>query len=210
MTLRLRFLGLCGALALLMTANSAHAYDLSRQYPADDSEKIERGFVHLQGALWLPAFGTFNEYHQTSLDFGGEFGFRFLSLRGQHNLFIVGGLSLSLQKLDPDVVPAPDNNTSLIVGYAGVRYIPTAVCTYDGAGCLFFEVRVGLAYESADDKSSHTGPRGDVTVLPGIGYRYSLGGVFQLGARADISYTAESGSHNLGWVTVGAFVGFGW
>jgi hypothetical protein len=207
--LRLKLAGLFTALVLLGSVDSVRAYDLSRQ-DSDDSDKTERGFVELQGALWLPAFGTFETYHQMSFDFGGEVGFRFLSLRGQHNFYAVAGLSFSPQKLDPKEVPAAHSNTDLWLGYGGVRYIPSVICTSDGAGCLFFELRLGLAFEHADSASGHKGPKGDVTVLPGIGYRYRLGELFQLGARADVSYTAESGDHQLGWATLGAFVGLGW
>jgi hypothetical protein len=207
--LRIKLACLSSVCALLIVASSAHAYDLSRQYPAD-SEKTERGFVNLQAALWLPALGSFSTYHQPSLDFGAEVGFRFLSLRGQHNFYVVGGLGLSPQKLDPDQVGTLHRDSTMLLGYAGVRYIPSVVCTGDGSGCLFFELRLGLAFESAEDDSGHRGPNGDLTLLPGVGYRFRLGDVFQLGARADISYTAESGSRELGWVTLGAFLGFGW
>jgi len=208
--LRNRLACLCSALSLLAVANSAHAYDLSRQYP-EDSEKTERGFVQLQGALWLPVVGSYSTFHLTSLDFGAEVGFRFLSLRGQHNFYAVGGLGFSAQKLNADeVLSTAHRDTTLILGYAGVRYIPSVVCTSDGSGCLFFELRLGLVYENAEKGSGHAGPDGELTLLPGIGYRWRLGSVFQLGARADISYTAEGGSHDFGWATVGAFIGFGW
>lgn len=196
---------LCGALALLAFASSAHAYDLSRAYPAE--EKTERGFVHFQGALWAPAFGSFSTYHQLSLDFGVEVGFRVLSLRGEHNFYVVVGGEFSPQTLDPDATGGT-YDTNLVLGYAGVRYIPSALCTYGGTGCLFFELRFGLTFEEAEDGSGHDGPSGDFTVLPGVGYRFRFG-AFQLGVRADASFTHEY-EETLGWVALGGFLGFGW
>ena len=186
-------------------ASAAHAYDLSRQDPSP-TEKTERGFINLQGWLWTPAFGSFSGNHQLSVDLGGEVGFRVLSLR-DHNLYVVGGLTFSPQKLK---LAPPDNSTSLLLGYGGVRYIPGMLCTSDGVGCLFAELRLALAFESAEDSSGHSGPHGEWTLLPGVGYRLRLGGVFQLGARADIAYTSDGYRRQFGWIEVGGFAGFGW
>lgn len=204
MSCRQSLRALFGAIALLAFTSSAHAYDLSRAYPAE--EKVERGFVHAQGALWVPALGSFSDFHQLSLDFGLEVGFRFLSLRGEHNFFFVAGGEFSPQKLDPDFVGG-DYDTNLMLFYAGVRYIPSALCTYDGTGCLFFELRLGFTFENAERGSRHEGPDGEVTLLPGIGYRFRFG-AFQFGVRADLSITDEY-EETLGWFALGGFIGVG-
>jgi hypothetical protein len=203
---------LLGALAVLTvssTATPAHAYDLSRFSASDSGDQVERGFVVVGAALWVPAFGSFATYHQLSLDYGLEAGFRVASIRGQHNLYIVAGFSYSPQLLDPEYTPEDFRSTSLLVVYGGLRYVPAATCTPDGTGCMFVELRLGLDFESAEPRAAHRGPKGDLVFLPGIGYRFRLGSSFQLGVRADISYTQEY-TYDLGWVTLGAFAGFGW
>jgi len=194
--------------ACIALSSSAHAYDLSRASWVD-TDKVERGFVVAGAGLWVPAFGSFHTYHQTSFDYGVEAGFRFASIQGQHHLYVVAGLSYSPQLLDPTYYGYDNRSTSLLVGYAGIRYIPDATCTPDGMGCLFFELRLGLVFESADDRSGHAGPKGDPVFLPGIGYRFRFGRSFQVGVRADISYTEEY-DYDLGWLEFGAFLGFGW
>jgi hypothetical protein len=201
-----------GALALtssLAFANSARAYDLSRFSPSDD-DPVERGFVVASAALWVPAFGSYGYYHQVSFDYGLEAGFRFASVEGDHNLFFVAGFSYSPQLLDPAAIGPGDRSTSLLVAYGGIRYVPTATCTPDGTGCMFVELRLGLAFESAAASSGHRGPKGDLNFMPGIGYRFRIGSSFQAGVRADISYGEEYYDYDLGWLTLGGFAGFGW
>lgn len=206
--LRLRAAVLAMA-ACCLWANHAAAYDLSRAY--DDSDRVERGFVVAHGGLWFPAFGTFNEYHQLSLQFAGEFGFRVASIRGEHNIFIVTGMMFSPQKLDPDAVDDRRHRNSLLfLGWVGARYVPGFLCLEDGLGCPFAELRVGAVWEAADDRSGHDGPSGDFTFLPGVGYRFRFGSSFQIGARADIAISGEDDLTTLGWVSLDAFLGFGW
>jgi hypothetical protein len=210
--LRIRFACLCAGAFMLLLLNGAraHAYDLSRADLAD-ADTVERGFVVGQVNLWFPAFGSYSDYHQLSLEFGGEFGIRFASIRGEHNLFFVAGLSVSPQLLDPNEVPDRDHRgTSLVLGYGGIRYVPGMLCFGDGLGCPFAELRLGAVFESADDRSHHSGPKGDFTVLPGFGYRFRFGSSFQLGARVDIAYSGEDDESGLSWVTFGSFLGFGW
>lgn len=200
-----------GVFALCSIAtSSARAYDLSRSYESN-ADEVERGFVVGSAALWMPEVGDWSEYHQLSLDFGAEFGFRFASIRGAHNLYFVGGLNLSPQLLDPDAVRDPDDRaTNVIFAFGGVRYINGNLCFGDGMGCPFIEIRLGFVFESAAADSGHDGPNGAVTFVPGVGYRFSFGRVFQLGGRLDVSYSEENNSHGLGWLTLTGFAGVGW
>jgi hypothetical protein len=208
--LRLLLTAAAVACALGVFTQEAEAYDLSRAY-GSEADEIERGFVVGSVGLWVPGFGSFHDYHQVSLEFGGEFGIRFASIQGDHNLYVVGGLTYSPQLLDPTYVDDYDHRgTQLILGYAGVRYLPGTLCYGDGLGCLFFELRLGFLYESADDRSGHYGPDGVFTVLPGIGYRWRFGSSLQIGVRADLSYTEEDYSRDLGWLSLTSFLGFGW
>jgi hypothetical protein len=65
-------------------------------------------------------------------------------------------------------------------------------------------------FESAAADSGHEGPNGAFTVVPGVGYRFSFGRVFQLGGRLDFSYSEENRVHDLGWLTLTGFAGVGW
>lgn len=202
---------LLGALfvACLSHASSAHAYDLSRAYESEAAE-VERGFVVGSVGLWFPGLGSFQEYHQLSLDYAGEFGIRIASIRGQHNIFVVGGFNVSPQKLDPDAVRDDSRrSTTMILGYAGLRYVPGMLCIGDGLGCPFVELRFGLSFESSDSRE-HEGPKADFTLMPGVGYRFSFGNVVQLGVRADLSVTQEYDTEDLGWLSLTGFVGVGW
>jgi hypothetical protein len=192
------------------TASSARAYDLSRAYESAAPE-AERGFVVGSVGLWIPGLGSFQDYHQLSLEYAGELGIRILSIRGEHNVYVVGGFNLSPQKLDSEWVrDASRRSTTMLLGYAGVRYLPSALCIGDGLGCPFVELRFGLLFENADERAHPNAPNAELTVLPGIGYRFSVGQVFQLGARADLSWTEEDYSRELGWLSVTGFIGFGW
>jgi len=187
----------------------AHAYDLSRAYESG-ADEVERGFVVGSAGLWMPAFGSFGDLHQTSLEFGAEVGFRIVSIRGDHNIYVVGGLTFSPQQLDPyAVVDERHRATDLFFGFAGARYLPGLLCFGDGLGCPFVELRFGVTFESADDRSGHEGPQGAFTVMPGVGYRFRFGSSFQLGGRFDLSFSQEY-SRDLGWVSLNGFAGFGW
>jgi hypothetical protein len=190
---------------VLSVATQAHAYDLSRAYAEEDD--VERGFVVAMGGLWFPGFGSFEEYHQLSLDFAGEFGIRFASIRG-HNIFFVAGFSFSPQQLDPNAV-RDHRSTNLLLAWGGLRYVPAMLCIADGLGCPFVELRLGAVFETADERNGHDGPKGELTVLPGIGYRFRFGGAFQVGARADIAFSDE-GAYSLSWLAIAGFIGFGW
>jgi hypothetical protein len=198
-----------GAWTAMASASDAHAYDLSRAYTSAAPE-VERGFVVGSVGLWIPGLGSFHDYHQLSLDYAGEFGIRILSIRGQHNVYVVGGFNLSPQKLDPEWVRDKDRrSTTMFLGYAGVRYLPSMLCIGDGLGCPFIELRFGISFENADERA-HDGQDPEWTVLPGIGYRFSFGNVFQLGARVDVAWSEEEYSRDLGWLTVTGFLGIGW
>lgn len=191
-------------------ANAAHAYDLSRAYESN-ADEVERGFVVGSVALWVPEIGSYEYYHQTSLDYGVEFGFRFASIQSAHNLYVVGGFNFSPQYLDAAAARDDAHRASdLILGYGGVRYMTGFLCFGDGLGCPFFELRLGLVFESVDDQAGHDGPWATFTALPGVGYRFSFGRVFQTGARLDIAYTEESGRRDFGWVSFTGFAGLGW
>jgi len=200
-----------GAFALSSIAlSSAHAYDLSRSYDSN-ADEVERGFVVGSVALWMPEIGDWSDYHQLSLDFGGEFGFRFASIKSTHNLYFVGGFNLSPQMLDPEAVRDPDDRaTNVVFAFGGIRYLNGYLCFGDGMGCPFIELRLGLVFESAAADSGHEGPDGAFTVVPGVGYRFSFGRVFQLGGRLDFSYTEENSVSGLGWLTATGFAGVGW
>ena len=190
--------------------STAHAYDLSRAYEST-ADEVERGFVVGSVALWMPEIGEWSQFHQLSLDYGGELGFRFASIQGAHNLYFVAGLSFSPQKLDPDAVSRnADRAASVAFGFGGIRYMTGYLCFGDGLGCPFVELRLGFVFESDKARSGHQGPQGAFTVLPGIGYRFSFGRAFQLGGRFDFSYTEENDVHDLGWLTMTAFAGVGW
>src|SRR4051812_31283195 len=75
--------------AWVAMASSAQAYDLSRAYESAAPE-AERGFVVGSLGLWIPGVGSFHDFHQLSLEYAGEFGIRVLSIRGEHNLYVVG------------------------------------------------------------------------------------------------------------------------
>jgi hypothetical protein len=199
------------AFALCLSAtHSAQAYDLSRSYESN-ADEVERGFVVGSVALWMPEIGNWSDYHQLSLDFGGEFGFRFASIKGAHNIYFVGGLNISPQMLDPDYVGLRgERSTTVVFGYGGLRYLPGLLCFGDGLGCPFIELRLGLVFESAAAESGHDGPSGAFTVVPGVGYRFSFGRVFQLGARLDFSYSEENDVSGLGWFSATGFAGIGW
>lgn len=190
----------------MSSVGSAHAYDLSRQYVP--GENVERGFVVAMGGLWFPGFGSFERYHQLSLDFGGEFGFRFASIR-DHNIFFVAGFSFSPQLLDEREFRT-DRETNLLLAWAGLRYVPGMVCIAGGLGCPFVELRFGAVFESAADRRGHNGPKGEFTFLPGIGYRFRFGSSFQLGARADLAVSNEYNTRSLSWLALMGFIGFGW
>jgi hypothetical protein len=194
----------------LVTTGSAHAYDLSRAYDST-ADEVERGFVLGSVGLWAPDIGDWRQYHQLSLDFGAEFGFRFASIQAAHNLYIVGGFNFSPQLLRREAVPnASERSTNVMLGYGGIRYIPGQLCFGDGIGCPFVELRLGLVFESSDVPRIHEGPTASLTVLPGVGYRFSFGHVFQLGARFDFSYSEEDDVRGLGWLNATGFAGFGW
>lgn len=200
-----------GALAVcLFASGSAHAYDLSRSYDSN-ADEVERGFVVGSAGLWMPEIGEWSQYHQLSMDFGGEFGFRFASIKSAHNLYFVGGFNFSPQLLDPEVVRNRDERaTNVIFAFGGVRYMTGFLCFGDGMGCPFIELRLGLVFESAAEGSGHEGPSGAFTLVPGVGYRFSFGRVFQLGGRLDFSHSEENGVRDLGWLTVTGFAGVGW
>jgi hypothetical protein len=193
---------------MLAGTEVARAYDLSRQ-DIGQGVDIERGFVTGQISLWLPGDGPFYDYHQTSLDFGAEFGFRVASVHG-HNFFVVAGMTISPQKLDPRYVDPDYANSVIWVGFAGVRYIPAMLCIGDGVGCPFAELRFGLMFEHDDGDSEYDGPTVDFAVQPGIGYRFRFGEAVQVGARMDVSFIEDEDTEYLGWVTFGAFAGFSW
>lgn len=198
------------ALGLAVVCNDARAYDLSRAYETN-ADITERGFVVGNLGLWIPGAGSFKEFHQLSLDLGGEVGFRFASIRGDHNLYVVGGFNVSPQKLDPYYTLGASRDTLMMLGYVGVRYLPALLCVGDGLGCPFVELRFGFLWEDTDaDLIEHYGPDGTFTVLPGVGYRFRFGGSFQVGARADFSFTEDYDDYDLGWLNLTTFIGFGW
>jgi len=197
------------ALCLIITG-SARAYDLSRSY-ASTADEVESGFVVGSIGLWNPEIGTWSDAHQLSLDFGAEFGIRVASIQSAHNLYLVGGLNISPQMLDPiEVRRNSDRATNVIYGFGGVRYMTGYLCFGDGLGCPFIELRLGLVFEANAAESGHTGPDGELTITPGIGYRFSLGRVFQVGGRLDFSHSEDRGVRGLGWLTLAGFAGIGW
>ena len=188
----------------------ARAYDLSRSYESA-ADEVEGGFVVGSIGLWNPEIGTWSDFHQLSLDFGAQFGIRFASIQGAHNLYLVGGLNISPQMLEPDRVSrGRDRATNVIFGYGGIRYMTGYLCFGDGLGCPFIELRLGLVFESNAAESGHTGPNGEFTIAPGVGYRFSFGRVFQVGGRLDFSHSEDSGVSGLGWLSLTAFAGIGW
>jgi hypothetical protein len=202
------WLALLGASAT--ASSTARAYDLSRSYEST-ADELERGFVVGSVALWNPEIGTWSDYHQLSLDFGAEFGIRFASIQGAHNLYFVGGLNFSPQMLDVDYVRrTSDRATNVIFGYGGIRYMTGYLCFGDGLGCPFIELRLGFVFETIAAESGHSGPDGEFTIAPGVGYRFSFGRVFQVGGRLDFSHSEESGVSGLGWLTLAGFAGIGW
>lgn len=203
MTNRLRWTYICSAFVVCVSgANRASAYDLSRQ---DPGPSVEAGFIYGNATLWLPGFGTFESAHQMSLDVGGEFGWRFVKIRGgEHNVYFVAGLDVSPQTLDPEYFRGEHYGSLLFWPSFGLRY--QGLCIADGLGCPFLELRLGFAVESDDH---HSGPSGDVTVFPGIGYRFKFGPLL-LGARADVAFSEESRRRSLSWVTLSGLVGIGW
>jgi hypothetical protein len=204
------WLSVVGAAALCwITASSAQAYDLSRAYDST-ADEVERGFVVGSAGLWMPEIGEWSEYHQLSFEFGGEFGFRFASIQGAQNFYVVGGFTFSPQLLPRDVVrDGEERGTTVILGYGGIRYLNGQWCFGDGFGCPFFELRLGLVFESSDNTRAHEGPWAAFTTVPSVGYRFSLGNVFQFGARFDVSFSEEAG-YGLGWLGLNSFAGFGW
>jgi hypothetical protein len=187
----------------------AHAYDLSRAYETDAAE-VENGFAVGSVGLWVPGFGAFHDFHTRSPEFAGEVGFRFLSIRG-HNFYGVAGFNFSPQKLDADEVRDPGRRKArMYLGYGGVRYLPGPLCIGDGLGCPFAEVRIGLLYEDADERVHPTAPSAEVSVLPGVGYRFAFGRIVQLGARFDFSWSGEDDARELGWLSLTGFFGIGW
>jgi hypothetical protein len=205
LTLWLATLGVCW-----IATGSARAYDLSRSYQST-ADEVERGFVVGSIGLWNPEIGNWSDYHQLSLDFGAEFGIRFASIQSAHNLYFVGGLNVSPQMLDPDIARrGSDRATNVIFGYGGIRYMTGYLCFGDGVGCPFIELRLGLVFEANAAESGHAGPDGEFTIAPGIGYRFALGRVFQVGGRLDFSHSEESGVRGLGWLSLAGFAGIGW
>lgn len=204
-TLGLLALGLCS-----IATSSARAYDLSRVYESR-ADEVERGFVTGSVGLWYPEIGNWADYHQLSLDFGAEVGFRFASIQRAHNLYFVGGLNISPQKLDVEYVRRnSDRAADVFFGYGGIRYMTGHLCIGDGLGCPFIELRMGLVFEANAAESGHDGPSAAFTVAPGVGYRFSFANVFQLGGRLDFSYSEESGVNGLGWLSLAGFAGVGW
>jgi hypothetical protein len=199
MSRTMRVAYICIAFVAFGPASRAAAYDLSS---FDEQVRVENGFVYGRAGIWFPAFGTFDELHQTSLDFGGQFGIRFARIRGgEHNLFAVAGFDISPQLF------AEHYHTLLWMPSFGVRY--EGLCIADGLGCPFFELRFGFAVESTARGSRRDGPTGDFTVLPGIGYRFKFGPLL-LAARADIAFSGEDDERSLSWLTLSGQVGFGW
>lgn len=198
------------ALGLWLMSSHAHAYDLSRYDSYAD--EVERGFVVGMAGLWIPGAGSFDTFHQLSLDFGGEVGFRFASIRGDHNLYVVGGFGFSPQTLRPTFRDGGTVDTNMVLGFVGVRYLPGMLCFNEGMGCPFVELRFGLLWENTadDDFIDHYAPSGVFTVLPGVGYRFRFGRSFQVGARVDFSVTEDYDTYELGWLNLSTFVGFGW
>lgn len=196
--------------AWIAGAGHARAYDLSRAYETDAAE-AENGFAVVSVGLWVPGVGAFQDFHTRSLEFAGEVGFRFASIRG-HNLYGVAGFNFSPQKLDPDEVrDASRRKTRMYLGYGGVRYLPGPLCIGDGLGCPFAELRLGLLFEDADERVHANAPSGELTVLPGVGYRFAFGRLVQLGARFDFSWSGEADSRAaLGWLSLTGFFGIGW
>jgi hypothetical protein len=199
---------LLGALGVCLIASSAHAYDLSRSYEST-ADDLERGFVVGSFGLWLPDLGGWSDAHQVSFDYSGELGIRFASIKGAHNLYVVGGFNVSPQLLDPEFVRG-DRSSTVMWGYGGIRYMNGFLCFGNGTGCPFIELRFGLMFESAEAEPGHDPPKAAFVVSPGIGYRFSFGRVFQLGGRMDVSYTEENGVSDLGWLTLSGFIGVGW
>jgi hypothetical protein len=194
----------------LIGTSSARAYDLSRSYEST-ADEVERGFVVGSIALWNPELGTFSDFHQLSLDFGAEFGIRFLSIKSAHNLYFVAGLNFSPQLLDPNAVRSRDDRASnVIFGYGGIRYMTGYLCFGDGLGCPFIELRLGLVFETSSAGSGHHAPDGEFTLAPGVGYRFSFGRVFQVGGRLDFSHSREGDVSGFGWLTATGFAGIGW
>lgn len=194
---RLSVLVLPTVLALCSMAESALAYDLSRTDSGDDTSF----FIDAQAGLWIPGPDTFSNNHNLSPVFGGELGFRVLSSKG-HQLFVVFGGTFSPQALEDHL---REEETSLIVGFGGVRYIPGMWCS--GAGCPFFEVALGLTWETAEDEPGHGAPKSEITLLGGVGYRFDLGPNLHAGVRIDLGYLEEASSSQLGWFTPAGFIG---
>jgi hypothetical protein len=190
---------------LLCFGTTARAYDLSRQSSSsfDDEEKVERGFVSVAGGIWFPGPDTFNDNHQTSLQFAGEFGVRILSAKDQH-LFIVGGVTFSPQTLEPHLI---ERDVDVIMAFVGVRYIPGTLCSARGIGCLFIEVGLGVTWETVDAELGHDPPKGDITFTAGLGYRFRLGRFLNLGVRVDLAYLEEDYESQIGWITPTGFIG---
>jgi hypothetical protein len=183
--------------------STAHAYDLSRQDSASSDDKVERGFVDIQAGVWLPGWDTFDDNHQTSLQFGGEFGVKILSASDQH-LFIVGGATFSPQTLEPHLY---EREADMILVFAGVRYVPGTLCSTRGIGCLFVELGIGLTWETVDGERGHDPPHGEITFAAGVGYRFRLGRFVNLGVRIDLAYLEESYESQVGWITPAGFAG---
>jgi hypothetical protein len=187
----------------LFASSSAHAYDLSRQDSPSGDDKVERGFVDVQGGLWLPGWDTFNDNHDTSFQLGAEFGVKVFAAN-DHHFFVVGGATFSPQTLAPHL---SERDADMILAFVGVRYIPGALCAARGVGCLFIELGLGLTWETVDEEFGHTPPDGELTFTAGVGYRFRLGRFFTLGARIDLAYLEESYESQIGWITPTAFLG---
>lgn len=186
-----------------LAATTAHAYDLSRQEPGRDDWRIERGFVDLQAGLWIPGWESFGDNHDVSAQLGGEVGFRIFSASDQH-LFLVGGLTVSPQTLPRWLVQRDDN---VYLAFIGIRWMPGTICSMRGVGCLFVELGLGVAWESVEPEPGHDPPDGEIAFTAGLGYRFRLGRVLNVGARIDFTYLEEDYESSIGWLTPTAFIG---
>lgn len=189
------------ALGLCSLAGTALAYDLSRQdASASDGASF---FIDAQAGLWIPGPDTFNTNHNLSPVFGAELGFQVLSSRG-HQLYVVFGGTFSPQSLAEHLI---EEDTSIIVGFGGVRYIPGMWCSNDGSSCPFIELALGLTWETAEDEGGHGAPQGEITLLGGIGYQFNLGEHLHAGVRIDLGYLEEASTSQLGWFIPAGFLG---